>query len=126
MAQKALIVDDSTATRFILSKMLREIGFDSVQAADGKLALETLQSNKDAIVALVDWNMPVMNGLELITELRKNTTYSNLKIIMVTTETEMIQVVRAIEAGANEYLMKPFTKDMVVDKLKLMGLTLDV
>lgn len=122
MAAKALIVDDSTATRFILAKMLREIGYDSVQAEDGQKALDALKANESVSFALVDWNMPVMNGLEFITELRKNPQYSAMKVVMVTTETEMMQVVRAIEAGANEYLMKPFTKDMVVDKLKIMGL----
>jgi two-component system chemotaxis response regulator CheY len=125
MAPKALIVDDSTATRFILAKMLREIGYDSVQAEDGQKALDTLKANKDVTLALVDWNMPVMNGLDFIIELRKNTDYSNMKVVMVTTETEMMQVVRAIEAGANEYLMKPFTKDMVLDKMKLMGIGTD-
>ena len=125
MAPKALIVDDSTATRFILAKMLREIGYESVQAEDGQKALDTLQNNKDVTLALVDWNMPVMNGLDFIIELRKNAEFSNMKVVMVTTETEMMQVVRAIEAGANEYLMKPFTKDMVLDKMKLMGLGTD-
>jgi two-component system chemotaxis response regulator CheY len=125
MAPKALIVDDSTATRFILAKMLREIGFESVQAEDGQKALDVLRANKEVTLALVDWNMPVMNGLDFIIELRKNSDYSNMKVVMVTTETEMMQVVRAIEAGANEYLMKPFTKDMVLDKMKLMGLGTD-
>jgi two-component system chemotaxis response regulator CheY len=125
MTRKALIVDDSTATRFILAKMLREIGYESVQAGDGKQALTCLHNNGDVSLALVDWNMPIMNGLEFITELRKESRYAALKVIMVTTETEMMQVVRALEAGANEYLMKPFTKEMIADKMTLLGVGAD-
>jgi two-component system chemotaxis response regulator CheY len=66
-----------------------------------------------------------MNGLEFITELRKESRYAALKVIMVTTETEMMQVVRALEAGANEYLMKPFTKEMIADKMTLLGVGAD-
>ena len=119
---KALVVDDSMAARFMLSKMLKEIGYEVVQAADGKEALTTLEANKDVEIALVDWNMPVMNGLELVQEVRQQAEYNNMKIMMVTTETEMMQVVRAMEAGANEYIMKPFTKDVVVDKMRLLGI----
>ena len=121
MARKALVVDDSTATRFILSKMLKELGFDSVQAADGQQALDTLRTNPDCVLALVDWNMPVMNGLELVQKVRADASFAGMQIMMVTTETEMTRVVQAIEAGANEYIMKPFTKEMVHDKLKILG-----
>ncbi|MCB0330020.1 MAG: response regulator [Bdellovibrionales bacterium] len=119
---KVLIVDDSSATRFMIRKMLKELGCDVVEAENGKVALETLSSNKDVEVAFVDWNMPVMNGYELIQEVRKDAEYNNMKLMMVTTETEMTQVVKAIEAGANEYLMKPFTKEMVVEKMALLGI----
>ena len=119
---KALVVDDSTATRFILSKMLREIGFEVVQAAHGGEALERLSGNADVVLALVDWNMPEMNGFELVQAVRREERYNEIKIMMVTTETEMQQVVRAMEAGANEYIMKPFTKDIVIDKLRLLGI----
>ncbi len=118
---KVLIVDDSTATRFILSKMMKGIGCDVVEADNGSTALSVLDENKDCQVALVDWNMPVMNGYELIQNIRKDNSYDELKIMMVTTETEMEQVVKALEAGANEYVMKPFTKEIVIDKFKILG-----
>lgn len=125
MTRKALVVDDSAATRFILSKMLKELGFESVQAAHGKEALTRLGDHGDCELALVDWNMPEMNGLEFIQALRTNHAYDNLKVVMVTTETEMMQVVRALEAGANEYIMKPFTKEMVADKMQILGVEHD-
>lgn len=125
MGKKALVVDDSAATRFILSKMVRELGFEPVQAADGKLALTALAQHPDVAFALVDWNMPEMNGLELVQAMRSDERYSQVKIVMATTETEMTQVVRAIEAGANEYIMKPFTREVVLDKLKLVGIPLE-
>lgn len=118
---KVMIIDDSTATRFILARMLKEIGCDSVQAANGKEAITCLAQNQDVALALVDWNMPVMNGLELVTYMRKQSQYDDVKVMMVTTETEMPQVVRAMEAGANEYVMKPFTKDVIVEKMQLLG-----
>ncbi len=123
MTQKALVIDDSSATRFILCKMLKELGYESVQAADGKQALECLKANPDVTVALVDWNMPEMNGYEFVQAVRGDRQYDALKLMMVTTETEMMQVVRAIEAGANEYVMKPFTKEIVQDKFRIMGLS---
>lgn len=118
---KAMIVDDSGATRFILSKMMSELGYDVVQAKDGQDAFDKLGDNKDCTIALVDWNMPVMNGYDLVCKVRAENEYNGIKIMMVTTETEMTQVVKAIEAGANEYIMKPFTKEMILDKMKLLG-----
>jgi two-component system chemotaxis response regulator CheY len=118
---KALIIDDSTATRFILAKMLKELGFETLEAADGSAALSQLEVHPDTHVALVDWNMPVMNGIEFVAAARKDSRFSNTKLLMVTTETEMMNVVRALEAGANEYIMKPFTKEVVEQKLKILG-----
>lgn len=122
---KILVVDDSAATRFILTKMLREVNCDVVHASNGKEGLECLQHNSDITVALVDWNMPVMNGYEMICAVRKDPQYGSVKLMMVTTETEMNQIVRAMEAGADEYLMKPFTKEDIVDKLRIMGIEME-
>jgi two-component system chemotaxis response regulator CheY len=72
-------------------------------------------------LVLADWNMPEMNGLELLKRLRQDPELSSLVIIMVTTETEVDQMVVALEAGANEYVMKPFTKNILVEKLQLVG-----
>lgn len=118
---KVLVVDDSAATRFILSKMLADIDCEVIQASNGKEGLACLTRHQDVRVALVDWNMPVMNGYEMICAVRKDSQYANVKLMMVTTETEMAQIVRAMEAGADEYLMKPFTKEDIIDKLRIMG-----
>jgi len=121
MVMKALVVDDSRALRAIMGRILREIGFDVAEAADGKAALDVLAQKGPFDVALVDWNMPVMNGLELIQAVKGDASLSSLRILMVTTESEATQIVTALEAGAGEYLMKPFTKEAVVDKLALLG-----
>ncbi len=118
---QALVVDDSRAIRRIVGRVLKEVGFSVVEAENGKLALEALRAGGEFHVALVDWNMPVMNGYEFVCEVRKDHAYAGMPIMMVTTETEVNNVVRALEAGANEYLMKPFTKEMIVQKLELLG-----
>ncbi len=119
----ALVVDDSRAIRTILSKTLRELGFEVREAADGKEALQVIQAEKSAVtLILVDWNMPEMNGLELLKQLRQKPEFSSLVVVMVTAETEMDRIAEALEAGANEYVMKPFTKDIIVGKLQLAGI----
>ncbi len=118
---RALVIDDSKSIRSILSKILVEIGFTVEEASNGLEALDVIQKEK-VDLALVDWNMPDMNGFEFIQEVRKDNTYKDMRMMMVTTETEMNKVVEALEAGANEYVMKPFTKDMIVEKLALMGM----
>ncbi len=117
----ALIVDDSRTLRKFLSKILRELGFDTVEAADGQQALNRLEENGDLDLALVDWNMPVMDGYEFVCNARAKSENEGLCIMMVTTENELDKVVKALDAGANEYLMKPFTKEDLLSKLTLMG-----
>ncbi len=120
---KALIVDDSRAVRMILAKTLRELGYDVREAGNGREALEVVEAEKNEVaLVLADWNMPEMNGLELLKRLRQNPALSSLVVVMVTTETEIGQMVAALEAGANEYIMKPFTKDILVEKLELAGI----
>ena len=109
----ALVIDDSKAIRLILAQILNDIGFEVLQAADGKEAMDQLKSAAKVDLALVDWNMPVMNGYEFVVEVRKEKQYDSMPMMMVTTETEMSQVIKALEAGANEYVMKPFTKEMI-------------
>lgn len=119
---KAMVVDDSRAIRLILSKMLGELGYDVCQAANGKDALVAVEQETGGIsLFLVDWNMPEMNGLEFVKRIRSDPRFSQVPLMMVTTETEMEQVMRALEAGANEYVMKPFTKEIIADKLRLIG-----
>ena len=119
---RALVIDDSRAIRLILGKIVKEIGFDVLEAGNGLEALEQLKKSENIDLALVDWNMPEMNGYEFVCAVRKDPQYDDLLMMMVTTETEMSQVIKALEAGANEYLMKPFTKEMILDKLSVMGL----
>ncbi|MBX7100404.1 MAG: response regulator [Myxococcaceae bacterium] len=118
---KALVVDDSRAIRIILRKALAVEGFEVLEAADGRQALAELSKSGPIDLALVDWNMPIMNGYELIKEVRAKPDLDRMAIMMVTTETEAAQVQRALEAGANEYVMKPVTPDVLKEKLLLLG-----
>jgi len=119
----ALIVDDSRAIRRILGGTVRKLGFDVCEASDGKEALEVLeQQSGPPQLILVDWNMPEMDGLELVTAIRERALYDNSKVMMVTTETAACQMIRALDAGADEYIMKPFTEDAIRDKLRLLGI----
>ena len=120
---KALVVDDSRAVRMILAKTLKELGYEVREAANGREALEVIEAEKAAVaLGLADWNMPEINGLDLLKRLRQNPELSRLVVIMVTTETELDQMAAALEAGANEYVMKPFTKEILVEKLQLVGI----
>ncbi len=119
---KALVVDDSRAVRMILGKILREIGFEVCEAANGREGLDVFERERESVtLVLADWNMPEMNGMELLVELRKDPSLAGLPIVMVTTETELDQMVAALAAGANEYVMKPFNKEILVEKLQLAG-----
>ena len=118
---RAMVVDDSRAMRKILGRILNEIGFDVVEAGDGLEALEQLRTDSEIEVALVDINMPNMNGIELIKAVRGNMIWDDLKLLMVTSETEMNSMVEALEAGANEYATKPFDSMVILDKLRMMG-----
>ncbi len=108
--------------RSILRLTLRGAGFEVVEAGNGIEALDRLEKSGRIDLALVDWNMPEMNGYEFLCAARANHSYDETKIVMVTTETEIVQVKAALEQGANEYIMKPFTKDAVIEKIELMGL----
>lgn len=118
--QQALIIDDSRAVRMIIGNILREQGYEVHEAGHGQDGLARLRENPEITLALVDWNMPVMDGLEFITEVRRQGVYADLKIVMVTTESESEQIMRAMAAGANEYVMKPFTKEVLEAKLSML------
>jgi two-component system, chemotaxis family, chemotaxis protein CheY len=121
---RALIVDDSRAMRMILGKILKEIGFEIVEASHGLDALAKLKTLAAAPdVMLVDWNMPEMNGYEFVTAVRADKAWDAARIMMVTTESDLSNVERALGAGADEYMMKPFTKESVVEKLGMLGLS---
>ncbi|MFY9252028.1 MAG: response regulator [Fuerstiella sp.] len=120
----ALIIDDSRAMRRILSKIVMPLGLEVVEAENGQDGLDRLEEMEPPEVILVDWNMPVMNGLDFVKTVRADGRYANQKIMMVTTETEPAQMVRALMAGVDEFAMKPFTADVLVEKMKLIGVRL--
>jgi two-component system chemotaxis response regulator CheY len=118
----ALIVEDSGTIRLILSAYLKKFGFDVTVAVNGRDGLDQLRGMEKADVVLVDWNMPEMDGISFVRAVRADGGYDALPLMMVTTNSELANVSEALEAGANEYLMKPFTGDMVREKLELLGL----
>jgi two-component system chemotaxis response regulator CheY len=117
---RALVIDDSRAMRMIIGQMLREIGVEVLEARNGLEALEHLKRNPDVELMLVDWNMPEMNGYDFLRAVRSQRAYDAVPILMVTSEAQSEQVTQALSAGANEYLMKPFKKDVLVAKLNLL------
>lgn len=117
---RALVIDDSRAVRLIIGGTLRELGIDVVEAGDGREALDRLARHPDIGLIVVDWNMPVMNGLEVIQAVRAEPAYRGVKIVMATTETESEQMSRALAAGADEYVMKPFTREVLIAKLRML------
>jgi two-component system chemotaxis response regulator CheY len=119
----AIVIDDSSAMRMILKRIVTGLGFEVTLAEHGKDALAKMEAaNHPFDVALIDWNMPEMNGLEFIQAVRDDPRYGAVTLMMVTTESEQSQMVRALAAGAHEYLIKPFTPDAVAEKLELLGL----
>jgi two-component system, chemotaxis family, chemotaxis protein CheY len=118
---RALVIDDSKSIRSILTRILSGVGFEVDEAANGLEALELIKKEK-VDLALVDWNMPDMDGCEFIQEVRKSKAYKDMRMIMVTTETAITKVAEALEAGADEYIMKPFTREVIIEKLALMGM----
>lgn len=120
----ALVIDDSRTMRMMLARQLQFLGYDVLQAGDGQEALAVLDQHRDdlPVLATVDWNMPVMNGLEFVQAARADLRLRNLTLMMVTTEAEQGQIVRALAAGAHEYLIKPFSPEAFVDKLDYLGL----
>jgi two-component system chemotaxis response regulator CheY len=118
----ALVVDDSRAMRSILTRLLSGLGFDVAQAGDGAEAMQVLDAGTCPDVVLVDWNMPVMDGLTFIKAVRGREEFRDISLMMVTTESEQGQIVRALAAGAHEYVIKPFTDEVIAEKLALLGL----
>jgi two-component system, chemotaxis family, chemotaxis protein CheY len=121
---RAVVADDSKAMRLFLGRILKEFGFDEViEAANGQEALQRLTTESIVPdVALVDWNMPEMNGYDFVCAVRADRSFDEMRLMMVTTETEMEQVAKALEAGVDEYVMKPFTKEVIMAKLAYLGL----
>lgn len=116
-----LVVDDSRVVRTVARRILEELKFNVVEAEDGQKAMEAcLQQMPEAV--LLDWNMPVMTGIEFLVELRKTPGGDAPIVVFCTTENDMGHMQEAISQGANEYIMKPFDASIVEDKFKQVGL----
>ena len=119
---KALIIDDSRTMRRLLSSYVTEFSIETVEAEDGRQAMKRLEEEGPVEFALVDWDMPVMNGLDFVKAVRADRRFDGMKLMMVTAHSSMDDVGQALESGANDFLMKPFDGPMVADKLRLLGL----
>jgi len=108
--------------RTIILKQLKELGFEVYEAENGHEAMSRLHEVKNINLVLLDWNMPEMDGLEVLSLIRAETAYKDVRVMMVTTESEMSRVATALEAGASEYLMKPFDREALLEKLILLGM----
>jgi len=118
---RAIVMDDSRAIRMIIGMSLKQRGFEIFHAENGQEGLDLIEKNGAPELAMVDWNMPVMNGYDFVCNVRSDSKCAHMKIMMVTTENEMSQMTKALEAGADEYLMKPFVDDDLSSKLELLG-----
>jgi two-component system, chemotaxis family, chemotaxis protein CheY len=118
---RALILDDSKTTRMILRRIFQSIGFEVSEAADGEQGLKSIQESGKPDFVTVDWDMPVMDGLAFVRAVRAAHPSESLPVLMVAAANDLSHVAAALEAGANEYLMKPFTEEMVREKLEILG-----
>jgi two-component system chemotaxis response regulator CheY len=122
---RTLVIEDSRAMRSILADILGDVGFEVTLTADAEEALEVLEDEDYFELALVDWNLPGLSGLDLVKAMRERPAFKDTRLMMVTTETEIERVQEALQAGADEYIMKPFDKEMLLEKLALLGIEVD-
>lgn len=119
MRNKVLSIDDSSTTRKIIKKSIATLGYDFLEASDGASGLEVLSQNaNDVCIILLDWNMPGMNGIEFLEAFRSKGAFIGIPIIMVTTEAEKTNVVKALKLGVKNYILKPFTDEEIILKVK--------
>ena len=118
---KALVIDDSSAMRQILEQIMNDLSFEVYQAKDGRDGLRQLKEHDDIDVVLVDWNMPDINGIEFVEVVRARPVHQELPIVMVTTEMEPSSMLKAMVAGVDEFVTKPFEAATLVEKLKRIG-----
>lgn len=118
MSEKILFADDSPVIKKMVKRTVETMGFEMLEAGDGKEALTVLESNHENIVLVIsDWNMPNMNGFELLTAIKANERYKNIPVIMLTTEGEKANINKAIQAGAANYMLKPFAAQDLAKKV---------
>ena len=123
---RALLVDDSRAIRSVLARILGGLGYETSEAGNGQEALERIRQQGAFDVALVDINMPVMNGIDFVTSGKAERENAGMRIVMVSSETAGTIISRALLAGADEYVMKPFTRDVIVQKVEMNGIPVEV
>lgn len=120
---RALIVDDSRAARSLIRRLVEPLGFDTIEAEHGQQALERLAASEEPVdLMLVDWNMPVMDGLQLVREVRSQPAYADISVLMVSSESDPKQMGRALMVGADDYIVKPVDADMIRARLEMVGL----
>ena len=119
---RALVIDDSKVIRAILRGILEKAGFEVAEACNGREALQRLEQLGPTELALVDWNMPEMDGLSFVKAVRAEPRHAGLRLMLVSTENEQARLSAALEAGADEYVMKPFSREVILEKLELLGL----
>lgn len=118
---KLLVVDDSSTMRRIIKNTLQRLGYEDIfEAENGIEAWDILDKNSDMGVLITDWNMPEMNGLELVKKTRADSRFTDIPIIMITTEGGKVEVITAIKAGVNNYIVKPFTPQVLKEKLEVV------
>jgi two-component system chemotaxis response regulator CheY len=116
-----LVVDDSSVIRKVARRILETLNFQIIEAEDGEQALEACRRELPDVI-LLDWNMPRMDGYDFLRALRRMPGGDNPKVVFCTTENDVAHIARALHAGANEYIMKPFDKDIVEAKFQEVGL----
>ena len=120
---KTLVVDDARVVRLALRGIMQQLGWDVFEAENGQQAMEQVLKHADVDLILLDWHMPVMNGYDFLVGLRAAPTFAEKpKVVMVTTEASMPSIIKAISAGADEYIMKPFDAHVIEEKLTMLGL----
>ena len=118
---RALVIDDSAVTRGIIKQILDPMGFEVFEAGDGQEGLDRVRELDGLDLILLDWNMPRMDGIQFLRMLRTQTALASLPVMMVSSNNEAENIAASLSAGANEYIMKPFTEDVMRAKLELLG-----
>lgn len=123
MGKEILIIDDCKMTTRILSKVMAELGFDVHTAQSAEQAVGFLETHEPPSLFFVDWVMPGMSGVEFVAWLRNQPTTALTPVLMVTGERDLVRIAEAIRTGANEYIMKPFSREIIEEKLNILGIS---
>jgi len=122
MYGKVMVVDDARVVRVSLGGIMKSLGFEVIKCEDGSQAIDAIDANPDVRLILLDWHMPVMDGYDFLIRLREMPEHaSSPLVVMVTTEASLPSMMKAISAGADEYIMKPFDSEIIKSKLELLG-----